>query len=105
MTPRRTRFTQLLRQPAIAANDDMDNDDPNPILLEAELRPRCVPCALARSSWAAGGHHLTCRACEIGGVADGSLDARQAFYSRLVAEVSAAAAGGVRGVALRGRAA
>ena len=96
MTPRRTRLTQPLRQPATAANDDMDNDDPNPILLEAELRPRCVPCALARSSWATGGHHLTCRACEIGGVADGSLDARQAFYSRLVAEAGVAANCGVQ---------
>ena len=72
----------------------MNLSEPSPDLLEAAGRIPCTLCDVARASWARGGYHLSCRACEIRAVADEPIAARQAFYSRLVAEAGAVATRG-----------
>lgn len=42
----------------------------------------CPACVDELNRWARGGHHLTCRACELDAVAAPSGD-RAAFYARL----------------------
>ena len=86
-------------------NDNMSLGEPSPDLLAATSRVPCARCDAARANWARGGYHLSCRACEIRAVANRPIAARQAFYSRLVAEARAATACGVRGAAQSGQAA
>ena len=74
--------------------DDMNLSAPSRELLKAAGRIACVPCDVARASWACGGYHLTCRACEIDAVSSETIAARQTFYSALMAQAGATSARG-----------
>lgn len=50
----------------------------------SELAVICPACRAALAAWERGGHHLSCRACEVRAVAGGSIAARAAFYGGLL---------------------
>lgn len=50
----------------------------------------CPECTAALAAWAQGGHHLSCRCCEVAATEQRATLARNAFYTSLVAAARAA---------------